>query len=207
MEKQLTPYLIYGIGIFLNFYWIFQREQLSMNVQVMFLSLTIFLIVLATVLGAISQTGKKKKLFLQGGQWILFVYYLYILTMLLFFGGLFQIDRSYQGEFQMVPFQTIRSYIIHYGNTGNMISFYNLLGNLLVMMPLGYFIPSLLPKFQNIKLFLPFILVICLAVEWIQWKTATGIGDIDDSILNFLGAMFSYAVTRGHQMLQKALKV
>lgn len=208
MDKTLliSPYISLGIGVFLNFFWIFQREQLSMGVQVVFLALTVFLILLSSILGAMSQKGQKKKLFLQGGQWVLFIYYLYILSMLLFFGGLFQIHRSYHGEFQLIPFQTIDSYIAHYRRTGSFVSFYNLLGNLLIMVPFGYFIPSLFPKMRHFGLFMPFLALCTISVEVVQWLTDSGIGDIDDSILNFMGGMIAYFFTRCHQLLQKALK-
>ncbi len=208
MSKMLpiSPYLTFSLGIFLNFFWIFHRETLSMKTQLWFLVVTVCLIFLSSLLGAITQTGKRKKLFLQGGQWVLFVYYLYILSMLLFFGGLFQIYRTYQGEFQLVPFHTIDSYISFYRSTGSYISLYNLLGNVIIMMPLGYFMPTLFSKMENFAFFIPFAGIMALSVEFIQWKTGTGIGDIDDSILNFLGAVIAYFLTRCHQMLQKALK-
>lgn len=202
----ISPYLTFSMGIFLNFFWIFHRETLSMHTQLWFLVVTVGLILLSSLLGAITQTGKRKKLFLQGGQWILFVYYLYILSMLLFFGGLFQIYRTYQGEFQLVPFHTIDSYISFYRSTGSYISLYNLLGNIIIMMPFGYFMPTLFPKMENFALFIPFAALLSLSVEFIQWKTGTGIGDVDDSILNFLGAVIAYFITRCHQMLQNALK-
>lgn len=201
-----TPYILFASGIFLNFFWIFFREQLSMGVQVAFLALTIIIIAVSSFLAAIHQKGKKKLLYIHAGQWILFVYYLYILSMLLFFGGLFQIQRTYQGEFQLIPFHTIDNYIDHYQRTGSFISFYNLLGNIIVMMPMGYFLPTLFPTLRRFWIFIPFMAAICMGVEFTQWKTGTGIGDIDDSILNFTGAFLAYAVTRLVQMVYIALK-
>lgn len=202
----LAPYITFSMGIFLNFFWIFHRETLSIESQIFCLLTTVFLVLISSLLGAISQTGKKKRMFLLGGQWVLFVYYLYILSMLLFFGGLFQIYRNYQGDFQLIPFHTIDLFLSHYRNTGSLMSLKNLLGNLVIMMPLGYFIPTLFPKMRKFWVFIPFAGVAAIFVEVIQWKTGRGIGDIDDSILNFLGAVFAYFLTRCHQMLQNALK-
>lgn len=208
MTKNLpfTPYISFGLGILLNFYWIFQRESLSMGIQLWFLALTVFFIILGSVLGALHQSGKKKKLFLQGGQWILFIYYLYILSMLLFFGELFQLNRSYQGELQFIPFHTIGNFLSHYQSTGSSHSLYNLWGNLVIMMPLGYFLPTLFPKMQKIPLFLSLMLLFCISVELIQWLSSTGIADIDDSILNYTGAVLAYFFTRLQQILQKAFQ-
>lgn len=204
--RTLSPYLMFSFGIFLNFFWIFHRHSLSIQIQLVFFTITVVLIILSSVLGAVNQTGKKKQAFLAGGQWVLFVYYLYILLMILFFGGLFQIYRTYQTAFQLIPFHTIDSYILFYKNTGSMVSLSNLLGNIILMMPLGYFIPTLFPKCQKFWIFIPMIAVFAVLVEVIQWQTGSGIADIDDSILNFLGAVLAYIVTRCHQMLQKALK-
>lgn len=201
-----SPYIVFSFGIFLNFFWIYFRENLSMQAQIVCFALTVFVIVLSSFLAAIQQKGKKKLAYLQGGRWILFIYYLYILSMLLFFGGLFQINRTYQGEFQLIPFQTIDNYINFYRNTGSFVSFYNLLGNVLILMPLGYFIPTLFPCTRKFWVFIPLVAGIALAVELIQWKTGTGIGDIDDSILNFLGAVLAYSATRCSQMIQEALQ-
>lgn len=202
----ISPYISFAFGIFLNFFWIFYRDSLSMATQVFFLALSIFIIVMSSFLAAINQKGKKKILCIHAGQWILFIYYLYILSMLLFFGGLFQIHRTYQGEFQLIPFHTIDNYINHYQRSGSFVSFYNLLGNIIVMMPMGYFIPTLFQKIRKFWIFVPIMAIICMSVEFIQWKTGTGIGDIDDSILNFLGAFLSYCVTRIVQIIHSALK-
>lgn len=204
--SPVAPYLVFSSGIFLNFFWLYFREDLSMWFQILCLCLTVFIILLSSFLGAITQKGKKKQLFLHGGRWVLFIYYLYILSMLLFFGGLFQIYRTYNGEFQMIPFHTIDNYIAHYRQTGSIISFYNLLGNLIIMMPFGYFIPTLFPKIRKCYLFIPIAALLALGVEVIQWKTNTGIGDIDDSILNFLGAVSAYALTRTAQIIHSAFQ-
>lgn len=201
----IAPYITFSIGIFLNFFWIFQRESLSLSMQLWFLTVTVFLILLSSVLGAVSQKGKNKIRFLHGGQWVLFVYYLYILMMLLFFGGLFQIYRTYQGDFQAIPFHTIDAYLRFYHNTGSVISLKNLLGNFVLMMPLGYFIPTLFPSMRKYWIFIPFIAFLALSVEFIQWKTGSGIGDVDDSILNFSGAVLAYFATRLHQIIKEAI--
>lgn len=202
----ISPYITAISAIFLNFIWIYFRQELSLESQVVFLALSIFLITLSSILAAVNQKGKRKLQVLIGGQWVLFIYYLYILCMLLFFGGLFQVNRIYQGDFQLVPFHTIDNYINFYRKTGSFISLSNLLGNIFLMMPLGYFIPTLFPKARKFWVFIPIAAAFALGVEIIQWKTGTGIGDIDDSILNFLGAVLVYGLTRANQLIKFALK-
>lgn len=202
----ISPFVTTVLGVFLNFFWIYNKDSLSMGLQVIFLALTIFLIVFTSFLVAVNMKGKNKLKALHIGKWVLFIYYLYILVMLLFVGGLFQIYRTYQGEFQIVPFHTIDTYVSHYKLTGSFVSFYNLLGNILVMMPLGYFIPTLFSKTRKFWVFVPIAGIFALSVELIQWKTATGIGDIDDSILNFTGAVIAYFFTRLSQIIREMLK-
>lgn len=208
MPKYLPilSYISFFAGIFVNFFWIYQRQTLSLQSQLCLLGLTILLILLGAFLGGIARSGGAKQKFFRAGFWILFVYYLYILAMLLFFGGLFGVDRSYSGDFQLVPFHTIRNYAEFYHATGSFVGLSNLLGNVVVLMPFGFFFPVLFPKTRKFWIFFPLVALIALGVELVQWKTGTGIGDIDDSILNFLGAVLAYCLTRGVQLFSAALK-
>lgn len=205
-ELSITPFICYACGIFLNFYWIFCRNNLSLSKQVSCLFGTVALVMLGSFLGAVAHNGGAKRRYLRGGLWILFIYYLYILSILLFFGGLFHVTRSYSGSFNLVPFQTIDNYILHYRNTGAFESFSNLVGNMVVLMPFGLFLPVLFEKFRRFWVFIPTMAFVAVGVELLQWKTGTGVADIDDSILNFLGSIFAYLITRTIQMMSSALK-
>ena len=46
-------------------------------------------------------------------------------------------DRAWGGSVNLEPFHTIRNYIRYYKNTGSYVSVINLLGNVLIMVPLG----------------------------------------------------------------------
>ena len=61
-------------------------------------------------------------------------------------------------------------------------------------MPLALFIPLLFNKINNSKKFLISILFITLGIELIQFITFTGSCDIDDIILNTLGAFIMYKI-------------
>ena len=43
---------------------------------------------------------------------------------------------------------------------------------------------------------MPLCALTAVGVEWLQWVTATGAADVDDSILNFLGAALGYLLVR-----------
>lgn len=115
---------------------------------------------------------------------------------LLFFGGLFQLDRVWGGSVNLEPFHTIRNYVRFYRNTGSPVSIMNLLGNAVIMVPLGVLLPLLFRSMCHFWTCLPLCALTAVGVEWLQWVTATGAADVDDSILNFLGAALGYFLVR-----------
>ena len=138
--------------------------------------------------------------YLRSAGWALFFYYLILAAVLLFFGGLFHMDRSWGGAVNLVPFHTIRSYLLYYRNTGSWVSVVNLLGNVLLTVPLGVLLPALCPKMRRFWAFLPLAALVSVGVEYLQWRTATGAADVDDSILNFIGAALGYFFVRTVQL-------
>ena len=48
---------------------------------------------------------------------------------------------------------------------------------------------------------IPLLAVIPVAVEYLQWRTATGAADVDDAILNFIGGVLGYVFVRTCQMI------
>ena len=129
------------------------------------------------------------------------VYYLAILSVLLFFGGLFHMDRGWGGNINLEPFHTIRNYIRYYRNTGSHVSIFNLLGNVVIMAPMGVLLPALFRPLRRFWLTIPLLAVIPVAVEYLQWRTATGAADVDDAILNFIGGVLGYIFVRTCQII------
>lgn len=71
----------------------------------------------------------------------------------------------------------------------------NLLGNLLLFLPMGVFLPLIFKeKFNKFSKFLVFILVTVILVEVLQFITFLGSLDIDDFILNVIGAMIGFLI-------------
>ena len=96
----------------------------------------------------------------------------------------------------LIPFKTIIGYTkdIFTSLLDTSTIFANLLGNLVCMMPFALFIPMLFKKINNTKKFLITILCITLGIELIQFITFSGSCDIDDIILNTLGAFIMYKI-------------
>ena len=64
------------------------------------------------------------------------------------------------------------------------------------MVPLGMLLPVLFRTMRHFWTCLPLCALTAVGVEWLQWVTATGAADVDDSILNFLGAALGYLLVR-----------
>jgi len=90
-----------------------------------------------------------------------------------------------------IPFRTINLYYRGYQHN-NSNATYNLLGNLLGFIPFGILLPLAISWFRPaIRMFVA-IIVLCLGFEMLQLYTGLGIFDVDDLILNTVGAVIGY---------------
>lgn len=131
---------------------------------------------------------KKKIKFLS--QSIVFVYYIILLFNMVIFARYSSIN-----SYNLIPFKSILD-ILQNGSIYAIII--NILGNLLIFIPLEYFIITL---FKVNKLSINFILSvsIILIIELIQLIFKIGVFDIDDIILCMLGMMLFYLIYNRHK--------
>ena len=105
-------------------------------------------------------------------------------------------DSYMKYSFNIIPFSTIKLYINGYMN--NIVSFdnfaINIFGNLFAFMPYGVFIPLIFKKVNKYKKFLLLMILIVVIIEGLQFSTLSGSCDIDDLILNVLGASVIYLI-------------
>ena len=96
----------------------------------------------------------------------------------------------------LVPFKTIGGYIADLArNKMNFdIPVKNLLGNLLLFLPAGVYLPLFFKRLGRLRVFAPVMIGILLCAEIFQLVTRTGSLDIDDIILNFLGAVIGFGL-------------
>jgi len=89
-----------------------------------------------------------------------------------------------------VPFKTILPYLL--GFKGWIIAGVNLIGNIALLMPIGFLVPFV---YRNMtwKKSLALGVVAGLAIEVMQTVLDVGIFDIDDVILNALGVLIGYS--------------
>lgn len=97
-----------------------------------------------------------------------------------------------------VPFRTIRDFwaVAQAGEGGYWTRFaiVNLAGNVVMFVPLGFFLPCLWRKARRLGWTLLVSAAVILAVEIAQPLTLRGSGDIDDLILNLIGVAIGYAL-------------
>lgn len=72
------------------------------------------------------------------------------------------------------------------------LAFENLFGNILMFIPMGFYLPSLFKKQKNFLIMLLTVICISTSIECIQFFTKLGTSDIDDIILNVFGAIIGY---------------
>lgn len=148
--------------------------------------------------------AERKKQTLRCWIGVFFGLYLMHLCGLLFFGGgrsvyAFSIREAQSLEeylsygVNLTPFHTIASYFT-LSLQGEGYALLNLLGNICLFIPLGIFLPYFFPKMRKLGWFLLVCVLVLIGVETIQVLTRTGSGDIDDVILNLLGALCGFCL-------------
>lgn len=124
----------------------------------------------------------------------MFAAYVMLLMYLLFFsegyGRGIQEGRSYR--YNLIPFVEIRRFWIYREQLGGFALFTNIVGNVLGFVPFGFILPVILPRFRNGFLIILSGFSVSLTVEIIQLISRVGCFDVDDLILNTLGAAAGY---------------
>ncbi|MDR6723739.1 glycopeptide antibiotics resistance protein [Paenibacillus amylolyticus] len=120
---------------------------------------------------------------------------IYVLYMgnLLFFKGR-TVGLSYQ--YNWIPFETIRPLLLEREKYITEAWIKNLFGNIVLFIPLGVCIPVLFRKCRSFLKLTVIVILIIFEVELTQLVTRVGTFDVDDIILNTLGAWIGYVGLR-----------
>lgn len=89
-------------------------------------------------------------------------------------------------EYNFIPLKTIAYYAL--GGQSMGVALWNLAGNILAFVPMGFVLPFLLPKMQRVRSVILIAFGVSLCFEGIQLLTGIGQFDVDDVLLNVLGA-------------------
>lgn len=130
------------------------------------------------------------------------IYLIVLIYFLLLKGNLSALPKDYTklhqgvfqkpGNFNLMPFKTIRifwhSFLLH----RDIFSVVNLIGNLIAFIPFGLLFPLLLKQKKTFLLTMLAGSCLIMAIELIQLVTLWGILDIDDFIMNFSGLFLGW---------------
>ncbi|GLX67912.1 hypothetical protein MU1_22570 [Paenibacillus glycanilyticus] len=98
--------------------------------------------------------------------------------------------------YNLYPFRTISTYFIDREHYNLDILIKNLLGNVVMLAPLGFLMPVMFKIYRRTFHFFTFIFILNLSIEILQIALKLGSFDVDDLILNCTGAMMAYGLTR-----------
>ncbi len=128
-------------------------------------------------------------------SWILFILYLAVLFYFLFFADMLgRTDPAQSYSSNLVLFREIRRFWVYRSQIGFGYVFLNLAGNVLVFIPFGLLLPFLSTKLRGFFRVVLLGLAFSLVVECIQLVTKTGCFDVDDLLLNTIGAAVGFII-------------
>ena len=125
---------------------------------------------------------------------ILFVIYVLLLVYFLFFAEIYGRDSFAEQDYRynLVLFQEIRRFWRYRHQVGFLAAFLNLAGNVIGFWPFGFFLPVMHRRMRSGWLVTLLGFAFSLGVETVQLICKVGCFDVDDLMLNTLGAVSGY---------------
>lgn len=143
-----------------------------------------------------------------------YIYYylvIYILVIVSFTFSNFRLiyrqigDVNFVREYNLIPFNSIKELLTN--SLGVKTGLYNIVGNLLMLMPLAVLLPLINDKFKRKRYFISLMFVISFGIEILQYVTNCGSFDVDDIILNFIGVVLVYLIIINSQVYDLIYKI
>lgn len=141
--------------------------------------LTLFIVIMAVL--------KLTRVFINNDKFVFYKEFynlLFIIYILLLYYLLLSTENASSGM-NFIPFKEITRYSI-----GSKAFFYNVIGNIVLFIPFGYFVSDYL-KAKKTHQILIVSIIISLTAELIQYKIGRAF-DVDDIILNVFGAILGF---------------
>ena len=101
-----------------------------------------------------------------------------------------QVERGYR--YNLMPFVEIRRFWKYRDQLGNFAVFSNIFGNVIGFLPWGFILPIIFRRMDRVFLIFLSGFLLSLTVEVNQLISKVGCFDVDDLILNTLGAVLGY---------------
>lgn len=147
-------------------------------------------------------TTKRQKM-----GWVLFLLYLALLSYLMFFSEDFGRTNPNRGyAYNLAPFKEIMRFITYYETLGMKAVVVNLAGNVIAFMPFGFFMPVVSRRSRGPVRIIFLGFGFSLMLETIQLVFKVGSYDVDDLILNTLGAAIGFFCYRRVQRFRVRLR-
>lgn len=220
MEKKIKRYKgIFLLWIVMSFgvqiFYLFRSDlQLSLLNRII-----LFIIQIISIVGYVhfylyDQSDERRKDILKKTHWLVFVIYCLNLIYVLFLDPHFGRHMTSQAmtfheylkqNVNLHLFDSIRLFIHGYeiGVVSLETLLRNILGNIVVFMPMGYFLPALFKNQRKMSVFLVTLVIMILCVESIQVLLRIGSGDIDDLMLNMIGGIIMFIVFKCYVVIRK----
>ena len=206
MKKTLmiiSSIIFYLIGIIILGFYLYLEVAPKVSMDELDRIILLFLLALFFYLGSLLlskylKNNKPMKFFLY------FIFVLYLITLikltlfdrdygrvgLNFFNWNKENIQVYLRNNNLIPFKTIIEYIVRQDR----VALINLFGNIIAFAPMGLFLPLLFKKQKKTIFFILTNIIIILIIEILQFLSFRGSFDIDDLILNLLGALIVYGL-------------
>lgn len=127
---------------------------------------------------------------------VLFILYLVLLTYFLFFAE--EMGRSpdvrARYSYNLVLFKEIRRFIVYRHILGYKAVILNIAGNVIAFMPFGFFLPVIWQRTKHWYTTTLLGFTVSLCIETAQLGFRVGSFDVDDLVLNTIGALAGYLV-------------
>ena len=155
--------------------------------------LLLFVVILIVVRLAKVVINKEKLTFYKDFYSLIFVLYMLVLYYLLL-----STDNASAYGSNLIPFKEMTRYSI-----GSKAFFYNVIGNILLFVPFGYFVSNYIQAKKTHQIVIISIIT-SLTAEIIQYKIGRAF-DVDDIILNLVGALIGFLFYAGIQSIKPKL--
>ena len=140
-------------------------------------------------------------------MWVCFLAYLLLLGYVLFYGSWFGREDHAEYRYNLTLFQEIGRYYGVGVRSGSWNLFlWNVVGNILVFVPFGMFLPRLFRRCKNVLFVTLLSLELSLIVEVIQLVSRVGSFDVDDLLLNTIGGMLGYLIYKMVSVVTRIFK-
>ena len=166
----------------------------------------LFFILLALHVFVTGILVNKEKVYKQNVKLYLILYIVLLISLTVFINrpdfALFDANflKMYVQEINYIPFKTIIHFLVD--NVNLNIKLYNIVGNLVVLMPLSFLLIILNKKYSSYKEQLKISFIIVLGIEFCQFILSAGRLDIDDFILNIGGAMIFFTIIKKAKLIE-----